>query len=273
MPTDATDVQARLEEAARVAREAGALARRYFDDPSSLEIGEKGVQDWVTQADREVERSIRGRLTAAFEADGFVGEEGGRQAPSPATGGGTWVVDPIDGTANFMRGVPWFAVSIAWIGDTEPELGVVYDVVRDQLYAARSGGGATCNGTSLSASVQDRLDRSALCLGFWTRGGADRFVEVTQRAVAARCDVRRLGSAALALAYVARGAIEGFWQTRIHPWDVAAGVVLVREAGGFVSPFFARNGLNEPQPILAAARPLASALTELVDLPAEHRGP
>lgn len=261
---DGTDARART--AVEVAREAGALARRHFQDLAGLRIEEKGVQDFVTQADREVEDLIRNRLAEAFPEDGFLGEEHGRSGGSE----GTWVVDPIDGTANFLRGVPWFGVSIAYVRE-RAEIGVVLDVAQDDLYRAVRGEGAFRNGTRLRISPQTRLERSAFCTGFWTRGDPKDFVEAVGRAVDAHLDVRRLGAACLGLAYVAAGAFEGFWQVQIHSWDVAAGIVLVEEAGGWVSPFFESGGLQGPRPLLAAAPGVAEALAQIVDLPPDHR--
>ncbi|MGF1508313.1 MAG: inositol monophosphatase family protein [Myxococcota bacterium] len=254
----------RLSAARQVAREAADLVRMYAADLSRLSIREKGVQDFVTQADREVEALIRKRLAEAFPDDGFLGEETGR---TDGSGPGHWVVDPIDGTANFMRGVPWYGVSVAFVRNESVELGVIEDVPRARTFWAERGSGAYLDDQRIFASTQTALHRSALCVGFWSKGPSQPFLDTVERAVHAKCDVRRFGAATLGLAFVACGAVEGFWQSAINSWDVAAGIVLVREAGGYVSPFFDRGGLDGPVPLLACARPLAEALWPVVDFP------
>lgn len=259
----------RLQVAKAVAEKAGARALEHYRGLAQLEVEEKGIQDYVTEADRDVEALIRQSLSEAFPEDGFIGEELGRTPSKP--GGGHWVVDPIDGTANFIRGFPWFGVSIAWVHDGRPQVAAIHDCTRNDLYWAARGEGAFCHGTKLSVSATTEAERSALCLGLWGRGESDRFVRAMEAAVAGRCDVRRLGAACLALAYCARGAFDGFWQVKIWPWDVAAGALLVEEAGGFVSPFFEHGGLDDPQPFLAATPGMAQTFSQWVQLEADHR--
>lgn len=250
----------RLGEARVISAEAAALARRFFEDVSSLRVEEKGVQDFVTRADREVEALIQHRLAERFPGDGFLGEESGRVA-----GAGAWVVDPIDGTANFMRGLPLFAVSLAYVDDDDlPRVGVIEEPARGVTYSAHRGGGAFRGSDRLAVSPVDRLDRCAVSLGFWTKTEPQPFHHAMTRLVDARCDVRRLGSACLALSYTAAGHIEGFWQWLINSWDVAAGVLLVTEAGGRTTPFFETGGMSGPRPLLAANAALAEALAARV---------
>jgi len=246
----------RLREALDISREAAELARRFFEDLGRLEVESKGVQDFVTQADRDVEALIRGRLAERFPGDGFLGEESGR-----APGRGAWIVDPIDGTANFTRGLPHFAVSLAYVdNDGTARVGVIEEVARGLTYSAHRGGGAYQNGDRLAVSGVDRLDRCAVSLGFWTKSAPDPFLFAAKNLTEARSDVRRLGSACLGLAYVAAGHTEGFWQWLINSWDVAAGILLVREAGGRTSPFFEAGGLEGPRPLLATNAALAEPL-------------
>ena len=250
----------RLREALEISKEAAALAKRFFDDIGRVEVELKGVQDFVTRADREVEALIRHRLDERFPGDGFLGEESGR-----TRGAGAWIVDPIDGTANFMRGLPAFAVSIAYVdGAAVPRVGIIEEVARGLTYAAHRGGGAIRNGERLSVSTVDRLDRCAVSLGFWTKGPPDPFLFAMTNLAEARCDVRRLGSACLALAYTAAGQTEGFWQWLINSWDVAAGVILIEEAGGRTTPFFETGGLDGPRPLLGTNAALAEALAARV---------
>jgi myo-inositol-1(or 4)-monophosphatase len=250
----------RLRETRQISKEAATLAKRFFDDIGRVEIEQKGVQDFVTRADREVEALVRHRLAERFPGDGFLGEESGR---TPGTG--AWVVDPVDGTANFMRGLPTFAVSIAYVDDEAvPRVGVIEEVARGLTYAAHRGGGAFRNDDRLSVSTVDRLDRCAMSLGFWTKSPPDPFLFAARNLAEARCDVRRLGSACLALAYTAAGQTEGFWQWLINSWDVAAGILLVTEAGGRTTPFFESGGLDGPRPLLATNAALAEALAARV---------
>lgn len=259
-PPNMSEDEDRLAEARTIAGEGAALARRYFDDLSQLRVEQKGVQDFVTQADREVESLIRDRISERFPGEGFIGEESGRR-----DGDGAWIVDPIDGTANFMRGLPTFAVSLAYVDDRlEPRVGVIEEPARGLAYWARSGAGAHRNGDPIRVSRVDRLDRCAVSLGFWTKSEPDPFFAALRGLVGARCDVRRVGSSCLGLCYTAAGHIEGFWQWRINAWDVAAGILLVREAGGCTLPFFARGGLDGPAPLLATNADLAETLAERV---------
>ena len=164
----------RLLAAQAVAREAGALARRRFAD-RSFNVGFKGPQDFVTEVDGETEDLIAARLNAAFPDDGFIGEEtAGRPAPE---GGAAWVVDPIDGTANFARGVPHFCVSIACIRDGAVEVGVIYEPMRDELFSARRGGGAFLNGEAIRASEATSLANASVEVGWNMRAGAARYLD------------------------------------------------------------------------------------------------
>jgi myo-inositol-1(or 4)-monophosphatase len=255
---------ARLESAKQAASEAAAMVRAYAADLGRLRVEEKGVQDFVTQADREVEARIRSLLSAAHPEDGFVGEETGRTDGAP--GSGHWVVDPIDGTANFMRGIPLYGVSLAYVREARVEVGVIADVARSQTFWAARGQGAYLDDQRLQVSTVDRLERSALCLGFWTRGGGPAFVRTLDRAVQARCDVRRIGAATMGLAFTAAGRFEAFFQSHINSWDIAAGLLLVEEAGGWTSPFFERGGLDHPLPFAAGAPGVREAVRALVEL-------
>jgi len=250
----------RLEEALRIAHEAADLARRFFHDVRRVRVEEKGVQDFVTEADREVEELIRDRLTQRFPGDGFLGEESGR-----APGTGAWIVDPIDGTANFMRGLPTFAVSLAYVDDAgQPRVGIIDEAARGITYRAHRGGGAFRDDERMTVSAVNRLDAAAIALGFWTRGDPEPFLSAVRSLVEARCDLRRIGSACLALSYTAAGQLEGFWQWQINAWDVASGILLVTEAGGRVTPFFEAGGLDGPRGLLATNESLIEAVAARV---------
>jgi myo-inositol-1(or 4)-monophosphatase len=247
----------RLLAAQAVAREAGAMARRRFLD-QSFTVGFKGPHDFLTEVDGETEAFIAQRLLQAFPHDGFIGEESkGRPA---GEGGAVWVVDPIDGTANFARGVPHFCVSIACVAAGRAEVGVIYDPIRDELFAARRGGGARLNGAPMRASSSSALASSAIEVGWNTRAGADQYVELLRRIASTGASPSRTGSGALAIAYVAAGRLDGFVEHHINAWDCLAGIVLVSEAGGYVSDFLKGDGLAKGAPLIVCASGVRDAL-------------
>lgn len=247
----------RLLAAEAVAREAGALARRRFLD-RSFTVGFKGPQDFLTEVDGETEAFIAGRLLKVFPGDGFIGEES--KPRPPGASGAAWVVDPIDGTANFARGVPHFCVSIACVAGDKVEAGVIYDPMRDELFAARLGGGARLNGAPLHASGQTSLADAAVEVGWNLRAGPDQYVALLRRIASTGASPSRTGSGALALAYVAAGRVDGFVEHHIHAWDCLAGVALVSEAGGYVSDFLKGDGLAKGAPLVACAAGIRRAL-------------
>lgn len=227
--------------AAAIALEAGALVRSYFERGVATEY--KGDVDLVTEADRASEKLITERLTAAFPEHGIYGEEGARQRIESEY---RWYVDPLDGTTNFAHGFPVFCVSLGLErrakghADEEGELvaGVIYDPMREEVFAAERGRGAWLNGRRVQVSGTAHLAESLLATGFPSRKrhvspNIHFYQEITLRSHG----VRRAGSAALDLAYTACGRLEGFWEFHLNPWDTAAGVLLVTEAGGTVTRF------------------------------------
>ncbi len=258
MTVDARALATRFLVACALARAAGEIAKRRFLNRESFTVGFKGPQDYVTEVDGEVERFIATRLHEAFPGDGFIGEEG--EGRVGALGAPIWVVDPIDGTSNFARGAPHFCVSIAAVLEGEVEIGVIYDPIVDELFAAQRCGGATLNGATIRASQTLDLKAGSVEVGWNMRTGADAFVGLLARFVAAGSAVVRSGSGALGLAYVAAGRRDGYVENHMHAWDCLAGVVLVREAGGYVSDFLAGEGLREGNPIVACAPGVKDAL-------------
>jgi myo-inositol-1(or 4)-monophosphatase len=253
----ATLMDMRLLAAQAVAREAGAVARRRFLD-RSFTVGFKGPQDFLTEVDSETEALIAQRLLEAFPTDGFIGEES--KARPAGEGGAAWVVDPIDGTANFARGIPHFCVSIASIAAGKVEVGVIYDPIRDELFAALRGGGARLNGALIRASGASSLANSAVEVGWNLRAGPDQYVALLRRVASTGASPSRTGSGALAIAYVAAGRLEGFVEHHIHAWDCLAGIVLVSEAGGYVSDFLSGGGLVNGNALIACAPGVRQAL-------------
>lgn len=223
-----------LATAVEAALAAGRLHRQYFRQGTA--IHKKGRIDLVTAADLAVEAMVRQLIATRFPSHVVVGEEGATGEPPPMARC-RWIVDPVDGTTNFAHGLQLFCVSIAFEVDGALELGVVYDPSADELFTAERGAGAWLNGRRLAVSSTATLVDSLLCTGFPYSVREDRvrhlrmfgaFLEEAQ-------GVRRLGSAALDLCYVAAGRLDGYWEEKIHPWDIAAGGLIVLEAGGAVT--------------------------------------
>jgi myo-inositol-1(or 4)-monophosphatase len=216
--------------AAACAREAGELVARRANDPRTAIATKSSPTDMVSEVDRESEALIVSRLLAARPGDGILGEEGGERT---ATSGVRWLIDPLDGTTNYLYGYPAFCVSIAAERDGSVVAGAVFDVSRGEMYAAAAGQGATRDGQPLAVSGLARIDTALLATGF----GYDPAQRARQGAVLAAVvpavrDIRRSGSAALDLCGVACGRLDGYFELGLGPWDWAAGALIVREAGG-----------------------------------------
>ncbi|MBF0285699.1 MAG: inositol monophosphatase [Magnetococcales bacterium] len=220
--------------AIQAVRKAGALAVRHFDNRHQLQVREKSPGDFVSNADTEVEKELVYQLKRANREYGFLLEEkGGRLAAE----GWQWIIDPIDGTANFLRGIPHFALSVALALDGEVVSGVVYQPVLDELFFAERGRGAFLNNQRLRVNDPKELGQALLATGFplRRRDRLEPYLKVFTTLLPECADLRRDGSAALDLAYTAAGRYDGYFELNLHPWDVAAGALLVREAGGFVT--------------------------------------
>ena len=228
--------QKTLETAESIARQAGAIIREYYH--RSVQVDFKSELDLVTDADRAVETYLLDALREAFPEIGIVGEEGGAYAPENASY--AWYIDPIDGTTNFAHRMPHCAVSLG-LADTNmnPALGVVYNPIHDDCFAGYTGGGASLNGKPIHVSDTSMLNRAMFTTGFpYDRNTAEEnnkreWMAMLLHTQAVRC----LGSAALDLAYVAAGWMDGYWEQKLNRWDCFAGIVLVREAGGIVTDY------------------------------------
>ncbi len=237
-----------------LARSAGDLLREsYYRRPRR--IHHKGAVNLVTQADLEAEELIVSRLKARFSDYGLLAEEGG-EAPA-SSGGRMWLVDPLDGTNNFAHGLPVFAVSIALRDASGPILGVVYDPLRDECFSAVRGHRATLNGQTIRVSDQIDIEKSLLSTGFpYDHLDAQDNNSAAVAAFLRRAqDIRRAGAAALDLAYVAAGRLDGHWEMGLDAWDVGAGILLVREAGGTVTGY---TGDAPEQAVLSGKQVVAS---------------
>lgn len=253
------DMEQRLHHAEQVIREAGKLACGFFDNRDDLLIKLKGVQDFVSQADAETEDLIASRLLASFPHDGILGEERGRR------GGDTdavWVIDPIDGTANFVRGLPYWCIAIALVCSGRLELGLIFDAVNDRLYSARRGHGAFCNGEPISVSGAKRLEQACIGLGLGHGEAGEPHAALIERLLKAHCQYRRLGSGLLLLALAAEGKMDGFYEARMKPWDALAGLLLVREAGGMTNDYLGFDGEPLAAPVLAMTPGLWTAFSQ-----------
>jgi myo-inositol-1(or 4)-monophosphatase len=251
----------RYHTATALARAAGTLALGYYEDRDRLGTKMKGFQDFLTEADGAVESMLRREIAAAFPEDGFLGEEGGGGESESL-----WIVDPIDGTANFSRGEPHWCISIGFMRRSVPEIGVVFAPVLDELFAARRGGGATLNGRPIHVSDTTDPRASAIELGWSTRRPTRAYIDAVERVFAFGGAPKRSASGALGMAWVAAGRTDGYLEAHINSWDVAAGIVLVREAGGVVNDFFAGDGVLQGNAIVAATPAMAELLAEAVGL-------
>lgn len=255
---DTREIGLRLHAAEAIAREAGEIAKKRFYDRSSFTIGMKGPQDFLTEVDGETERLIATRLAKLFPGDGFVGEEGA--ARTPQEGAPTWVVDPIDGTANFSRGVPHFCISIGLIKGTDLLAGAIFDPVVNELFSAVRGGGAFLNGAPIRVSETPEMRLASVEVGWNMRTKPEIFLAVLGQVVAKGSGVLRCGSGALALAYVAAGRSDAFIEYHINSWDCVAGNLLVAEAGGYVNDFLVNDGLRKGNSLLACTPTLRDTL-------------
>ena len=256
------DLLTRFEAAQEIAREAGLLALKYFRDPSSNSVQSKGIQNEASDADRAVEDLIREKLMALFPDDAVLGEERGNSGEFESAAG-IWVVDPIDGTACFVNGIPVWCVSIAYlVGDTI-EIGVIYDPNADELFTARGGHGAYLNGIPITPSTAKDLRRGGVGIGYSTRVKLAPVIAALERLVERGGMFQRNGSGALMITYVAAGRLLGYYEPHINSWDCLAGIALVREAGGWCNDFLADNGLTKGNAIIAAAPGLAQLMREV----------
>ena len=254
-----TAVERRLDFAVRLAEEAGALALRLRPPPGAPVATLKGKQDWLTEADLAVEKFLAERLAAEFPGDGFQGEETGRGR----AGALRWVVDPIDGTANYARGAPRFCISLGLLEDRTPLAGVLAAPVLGEVFAARQGAGATLNGAPIRAAATMDLSRAMVECGWSHRRSNAGFFRLVEGVMGAGAVLRAGGSGALGLADVAAGRIDAYVELHINLWDVAAALAILAEAGAVVSPFMQGDGPTQGNSILAAVPGIADALAAI----------
>ena len=226
-----------IETAAAAAKAGGDVAVRSWRNLTAGEISEKKKNDFVTDADRASEERIVARIRESFPKDNFLGEEGGARGTD--SGARTWIIDPIDGTSNFIAGFPFWSVSVAAREGAEMVAGVVWDPLREELYAAERGSGAFRNGSPIRVTGRPGLEGAFVATGFpfRSRDSIDLYLSVFREVFLHARAIRRAGSAALDLALAAAGVFDGFFEFRLSIWDIAAGALLIEEAGGRVADF------------------------------------
>ncbi|MCX8567516.1 MULTISPECIES: inositol monophosphatase family protein [Hyphomicrobiales] len=255
----------------QAAMKAGRSLARDFGEVQNLQVSLKGPGDYVSQADRKAEDILFAELSKARVGYGFLMEERGVVAGEDDQH--RWIVDPLDGTTNFLHGIPVFSISIALERQGQIVAAVVYNPAMDELYTAERGGGAFLNDRRLRVSGRTKLVDAVIGCGVphLGRGHHGNFLLELRNVMAEVAGVRRLGSAALDLAYVAAGRMDGFWETGLSPWDVAAGMLLVREAGGYVSDGKGGQDMLEGGSIVAGNELIQKALLKTLKKPVTPR--
>lgn len=255
----------------QAAMKAGRSLARDFGEVQNLQVSLKGPGDYVSQADRKAEDIIFAELSKARPGYGFLMEE--RGAVEGEDSQHRWIVDPLDGTTNFLHGIPVFSISIALERQGQIVAAVVYNPAMDELYTSERGGGAFLNDRRLRVSGRTKLVDAVIGCGVphLGRGHHGNFLLELRNVMGEVAGVRRLGSAALDLAYVAAGRMDGFWETALSPWDVAAGILLVREAGGFVSDGKGGQDMLEGGSIVAGNELIHKALLKTLKKPVTPR--
>lgn len=246
-----------------IVRAGGAMARQAFTAPDKPAYSMKGRQDYLTATDGAVEQFIRDAIEQRFPGDAVLGEEGG----GSVDGTRLWIVDPIDGTANFARQIPHYCISLGLMLDGQLEAGAIYEPNQDELFIAQRGQGAWLNGQRMRVSRVSELTAATVEIGWSTRIPAQTYLDMVGRAAAAGCSVRRAGSGALGLAYVAAGRIDAYAEAHINSWDVAGALLLITEAGGRVNDFWRAGGIENGNAVLACNAALAQQFQDLLETP------
>ena len=248
-----------LDLAITIAHEAGDVLLGHWAQRGDLTASQKRAGDFVSEADMDAERHLRARIADMRPEDGWLGEETGTERAA-TDGARRWIVDPLDGTTNFLRGIPHWAVSIALEDAGTPIVGVVHDPVKGETFAARQGHGATLGTARIKVSGAGGLITALFGTGipFGSMPHIDDHAADIARLMPHCAGVRRMGAAALDLAYVAAGRLDGFWERRLQPWDIAAGLVILREAGARVEGWTEAERPEDTGTVIAAAPPVFS---------------
>lgn len=251
----------------QAAMKAGRSLSRDFGEVQNLQVSLKGPGDYVSQADRKAEQIVHDELARARPGYGFLMEEGGEiEGEDPQH---RWIIDPLDGTTNFLHGIPIFSVSIALERQGQIVAGVIYNPAMDELYTAERGGGAFMNDRRLRVAARTKLSDAVVTTGVphLGRGNHANYLIELRHVMNEVAGVRRLGSAALDLAYVAAGRCDAFWEHGLSPWDVAAGILMVREAGGFATDIKGGQDIFDSQTIVAGNETIHRAMVRTLAKP------
>ncbi|OEJ68684.1 inositol monophosphatase family protein [Magnetovibrio blakemorei] len=247
------------------AQKAARRLTRDFGEVENLQVSKKGPADFVSNADKKAEDTLVKELQKARPDYGFILEEANNIEGKDSSN--TWVIDPLDGTTNFLHGIPHFAISIGLLRDGEPFAGVVYNPITDEMFWAEKGQGAFLNGRRLRVSARAHLSEGLFATGLPFLGkekDGERFMQRVNAVTTLSAGVRRFGSAALDLAYVAAARYDGYWESGLQAWDIAAGIVLVREAGGFVTDMDGKRKMLENGSVIAATDKMHEPLFNLI---------
>ncbi len=256
-------MQPMLNTAVRAARSAGDMILRSSDNIGRLQVDQKGKNDYASEVDRMAEREIISIIKAAYPDHAILAEESGMHKGNDFV----WVIDPLDGTTNFLHGFPQYAVSIALKHKGRLEVGVVYDPLRDELFTAKRGGGAMLNNRRLRVTSQTTLKGALIGTGFPFKTDLHMSAYLGMfRAIATdSAGIRRAGAAALDLAYLAAGRLDGFWEIGLMEWDMAAGILLVKEAGGVITDFSFNDNYLESGNVIAGSPKMHQILYQLIE--------
>ncbi len=248
----------------KTARKAGRALVKDFGEVEQLQVSKKGPGDFVSRADRQAEETIREDLMAARPSYGFLGEENAEIEGEDPTR--RWIVDPLDGTTNFLHGLGHWAISIALEHKGQVVAGVIYDPVKDEMFYAEKGGGAFMNESRIRVSGRHRVADCLFSTGLPFAGRSDlpETLQDLARILPACVGVRRFGAAALDLAYVAAGRYDGFWERRLNAWDMAAGLIIAREAGAIVEPLNPQGDVLNDGEVICANNDVFGAFAKLV---------
>ncbi|OQM75104.1 inositol monophosphatase family protein [Manganibacter manganicus] len=251
----------------QAAMKAGRSLSRDFGEVQNLQVSMKGPGDYVSQADRKAEETIFAELSKARPGYSFLMEERGTVEGSDDQH--RWIVDPLDGTTNFLHGIPLFAISIALERQGQIVAGVVYNPAMDELYTAERGGGAFMNDRRLRVAARTKLSDAVIGCGLphLGRGHHGNFLVELRNVMGEAAGIRRFGSASLDLCYLAAGRMDGFWETGLSAWDIAAGILMIREAGGFVSDMDGSQAMLENGSLVAGNETIHRALMKTVRKP------
>ncbi len=251
----------------QAAMKAGRSLARDFGEVQNLQVSLKGPGDYVSQADRRAEQIIHAELSRARPDFGFLMEESGEIESKD--GQHRWLVDPLDGTTNFLHGIPVFAVSIALERQGQIVAGVIYNPAMDELYTAERGGGAFLNDRRLRVTARSKLTDTVIGTGIphLGRGHHGHYLVELRNVMTETAGIRRMGAVALDLAFVAAGRLDGFWEDGMNPWDLGAGIILIREAGGFVSDKHGGQEIFGTKSIVAGNEAIHAALLKTLRKP------